>query len=104
MDTESVGIYLWENLGWWYHPVIQIIFTFILAFVLSPISLGFFFFLLIYLVFEIIFAMRIGFKYDNCVIVGRFSIFLAGIFGFIVGRTFLMEDGDPFRHSFHEWL
>lgn len=100
---ECSGLDSWEDLGWWYHPVIQIIFTFILAFLLSPLSLGFFFFLLIYLIFEIIFAMRIGFKYDNYVVTIRFSIFLAGLFGFVVGRTFLMGDDSPFRHSFHEW-
>lgn len=101
---NSTGLDKWYELILWYHPIIQIIFTFILAFVLSTISLGFFFFIVIYIISELYFGWLIGFKYDNSVVIVRFSIFLAGLFGFTLGRIYLIQDDNPYRHSFHEWL
>ena len=81
----------------------QFLFTFIIAFILSAISLGFFFFIFIYFILEVFHFYRYG-RADPYYVLLRFSIFLFGVFGFVLGRILLMNDHNPFRHSFHEWL
>jgi hypothetical protein len=99
---KCVGNYWDDNL--WYHPIIQIIIVFIISFILSYFSLGFFFFLLIFIVLELYFAYRIGFMYTLEILTIRSSIFIAGLSGFLLGRLYLVGDCNPFRHSYHEFI
>ena len=77
--------------------------TFVIAFFLSFISLGFFFFLFIFLLIELYYAYSRKYILTPDYMLLRFSIFLFGVFGFILGRILLVGDDKPFRHSFHEW-
>lgn len=89
---------------WFYNPYIQFIFTFLIAFLLSPFSMGFFVFLIIYILTEIYYWSIIGFKCNNSLLISRSLIFVGAIIGFVIGRIVFSNDYNPFRHSYHEYI
>lgn len=86
----------------YYNPIFQIISAFVIGFLFAPLSIGFFIFIMFYLLSELFFAIKFGFKYTQDTVILRFSVFLYGVFGFVLGRM-LVGDYDPCRHHYDEW-
>lgn len=86
----------------YYTILFQILITFIMGIIFSPFSMGFFLFIVVYLLFELFYAYRRGFKYDGYEALARVSIFLWGLLGFLFGR-WALGDNDPLRFHYDTW-
>ena len=101
---ESSGVYFRdEEITLWY-LFSTLFIVFVISFILSFFSLGFFFFIFIYILAELFYAFGVGFRYSNLMLSVRLCIFIVATIAFVLGRFILCDDDSPFRHSFHEFI
>lgn len=79
----------------------QLIVLFVLGIVLAPYSGGLLFIISLALIFEIIFAAQINFKYDTKILLFRFSLFAIAFLGFIIRRA-IHGDTNSHRGIYHK--
>ena len=103
-NSNSKNLYFCdEEITLWY-LFSTLFIVFVISFVLSFFSLGFFFFIFIYILAELFYAVGIGFRYSNLMLSVRLCIFIVATIAFVLGRFILCDDDSPFRHSFHEFI
>ena len=90
------------NFEGYYAPLFQGIFSFVIGLILAPFSLGLFIYIFLYFLLELMYAYRRGFWYTPFEIGVRFSIFLLGLLGFVIGRM-LSGDHNPWRVHYDDW-
>ena len=100
--TNDYVPYSQRELGDYYNPLFQILLAIVLGIILSPFSLGFFFFIIIYIICELYYVYLRGFKYTLDEMAYRALMFLCGLLGFLFGRAYI-GDNDPFRMHYDEW-
>lgn len=101
MDTTIDWNYYFNEDGY-YTVIFQIVLTVVLGILLAPFSVGLFIFIVFYLLFELFYAYRRGFRYTPEELLTRLAIFLWGLIGFLFGR-FAIGDHQPIRHHYDEW-
>jgi len=100
METSIWSEYF--NTDGYYTILFQVIFAFVIGFIFSIFSLGFFLFILVWLITVFLYGYRFGWKTSIYNVFAIFSIFLYGLVGFVIGRS-LIGDCNPFRHTYDEW-